>query len=311
MTGMIAYGKILGAKLPEKTDSYTPISHANVINRVRSEITSAGYIITGEEYRCSNDGQVAIGTFRMNYKSDPDIELSANFLNSYNKQYAFRFNLGGLVKVCMNGMMLNNNKFGSYKRVHKGSADLLAAGKISEFINDSEVYWNRLVEHKEVMKDKFLFNFQQHDILGELFFRKNLLTTMQLNTVKKEMEKPSFDYKVLPESAWALYNHITLALKDSHPATWIDDQIAVHEVFANMLGLKTEEDTLEEEVWSGSVSASDGDSISVSGTGILSQIDDIEVTDHEEVPYNEETLRQYEEDRRRAMVASFAEEENI
>lgn len=264
MTGMIAYGKIIGTKLPEKTETYTPISHASVINRVRSEITTAGYVITGEEYRCSNDGQVAIGTFRMNYKSDPDIELSANFLNSYNKQYAFRFNLGGLVKVCMNGMMLNNNKFGSYKRVHKGSADLLAEGKISDFIKDSEIYWNSLVEHKDVMKGRTLTEIDQHDILGKLFLRKNLLTTMQLNTVKKEMEKPTFDYKVDPNCAWAMYNHITLALKDSHPATWIDDQIAVHEVFAEMLGFEVEEDTND---------------MVVDYTGELAEVEEINVVD--------------------------------
>jgi hypothetical protein len=247
VAGVEAYTKMLTAVLPTKTDTYTPISHIAVINRVRSEITSAGYVITGEEYRCSNDGQVALGTFRMNYKSDPDIELSANFMNSYNKQHAFRFNLGGLVKVCANGMMLNNNKFGSYKRVHKGAADMLAEGKISEFIKDSEEYWSHLVEHKDKLRDELLTSTTQHDILGELFFKKKILNTMQLNTIRSEMEKPSFDYKVDSDSAWALYNHITLALKDSHPSTWIKDQMQVHEVFSNMFGLEDEDDFEDED----------------------------------------------------------------
>lgn len=250
---MPAYSKMLSAGIPAKTDTYTPIAHTAVINRVRSEITTAGFIITGEEYRCSNDGQVALGTFRIAYKADPDIELSANFMNSYNKQYAFRFNLGGLVKVCMNGMMLNNSKFGSYKRVHKGAADMLAEGKISEFIKDSEEYWSHLVDHKDQLKGILLTTTAQHDILGELFFREKILNTMQLNTVRSEMEKPSFDYKVDSDSAWALYNHITLALKDSHPSTWIEDQIKVHEVFDKMFGLGeedipyAEDETVEEE----------------------------------------------------------------
>jgi hypothetical protein len=67
---------------------------------------------------------------------------------------------------------------------------------------------------------------------------------MQLNQIRTELEKPSFEYKVDSDSAWALYNHITLSLKDSHPSTWMDDQAAVHEVFANMLGL---EHTFDEE----------------------------------------------------------------
>jgi hypothetical protein len=240
LNGMNAYSKMLSTALPEKTETYTPISHASVINRMRSEITNAGFIITGEDYRCSNDGQVALGTLRMNYKSDPDIELAANFTNSYNKQFAFRFNLGGLVKVCMNGMMLNNSKFGAYKRVHKGAADILAEGKISDFINDADEYWKSLVEHKNEMKGILLSSTVQHDIIGELFFKKDILNTMQLNTVRKELDKPTFDYKVDTDSAWALYNHITLSLKDAHPSEWMDHQTKVHEVFSNILDLEHE-----------------------------------------------------------------------
>lgn len=237
VSGMDAYAKILSTALPEKTDTYTPISHASVINRVRSEITSAGFIITGEDYRCTNDGQIALGTLRLNYKADSDIELSANFTNSYNKQLAFRFNLGGLVKVCMNGMMLNNSKFGKYKRVHKGAADLLAEGIISEYINNAGEYWDSLVQHKDSMKEILLSTTAQHDILGELFMRKDVINTMQLNNIKKEFSKPSFDYKVDTDSAWALYNHITLSLKDSHPSDWLDHQVKVHEVFSTMFNL--------------------------------------------------------------------------
>lgn len=239
--GVPAYATIIGAPLPERTESYTPISHTSVINRVRAEITTAGYVITGEEYRCSNNGDIAIGTFRINFKSDPDIELSANFMNSYNKQHAFRFNLGGMVKVCMNGMLMNNNKFGAYRRVHTGAADLLAEGMISSCIKSSEEYWKTLVRHKDNMKDALLSSTVQHDILGELFFKREILNGMQLNMVKSEMNKPSFDYKVDPDSAWALYNHITLALKESHPADWMDAQADVHELFSKFLDLKESE----------------------------------------------------------------------
>lgn len=247
VNGMIAYGKMLSTPLPEKTKTYTPISHKDVVSRVRTEIAAAGYIITGEDYKCTQDGSVAIGNFKLNYKADPDIELSANFMNSYNKQYAFRFSLGGLVKVCMNGMMLSNSKFGAYKRVHKGDADILAAGKISEFIKDSDEYWSTLVKHKEELKNNIVSKEGSYIILGELFFNHNILTTMQLNMIKKEIEKPSFNYNADPQSAWVLYNHITLALKEAHPSTWMDDQVKMHQVFCDILGIYTGNAEQEEE----------------------------------------------------------------
>ena len=174
ISGMNAYSKMIEAKLPEKTASYTPISHSSVISRVRAEIVSAGFIITGEDYRSTNDGQIAVGTFRMNYKSDPDIDLCANFINSYNKQYAFKFNLGGIEKESGNELMLSNTKFGAYKRVHKGSADILAAGKIKEFIKDSDEYWNELVKRKNVLKSHKLTSNDVFQIVGQLFFERKI-----------------------------------------------------------------------------------------------------------------------------------------
>jgi hypothetical protein len=248
VNGMIAYGRMLSTKLPERTKTYTPISHKDVVSRVRTEITAAGYVITGEDYKCTQDGTVAIGNFKLNYKADPDIELSANFMNSYNKQYAFRFSLGGLVKVCMNGMMLSNSKFGAYKRVHKGAADILAAGKIAEFIKDSDEYWSTLVEHKEMLKSRIVTKPIAYIILGRLFFEHELLTTMQLNMIKKEIEKPSFEYNADTDSAWVLYNHITLALKEAHPSTWMDDQIKMHDVFCETFGIDTSDAEDEEDM---------------------------------------------------------------
>lgn len=235
ISGMDAYSKMIGAKLPEKTSSYTPISHSSVISRVRSEIVSAGYIITGEDYRATNDGQIAVGTFRMNYKSDPHIDLCANFINSYNKQYAFRFSLGGVEKESGNALLLSNTKFGSYKRVHKGSADILAAGKIKEFIKDSDDYWKKLIERKEALMSIELLPSDAYTVVGDLFFDQKILNTMQMNTIRSEMEKPSFDYRVDENSAWALYNHIAVSLKDSHPADWMNHLQKVDEVFCSRL----------------------------------------------------------------------------
>jgi hypothetical protein len=70
---------------------------------------------------------------------------------------------------------------------------------------------------------------------------------MQLNMIKKEMEKPSFEYNADPDSAWVLYNHITLALKEAHPSTWMDDQVKMHQVFCDTFGIDIDSDTEPEE----------------------------------------------------------------
>jgi hypothetical protein len=239
VNGFDAYNRIITASTPERTDSYTPIMHSNVISQVRKEIGKAGFMITAEDYRSTNNGQVAIGNYRINYKSDPDIELTASFMNSYNKQFAFRFTIGAMVRVCLNGMFVSDGKFGFFKRVHKGDADILSTSIISDYLKSADDYWGTLVGAKDELKTKLLSKSDQYNILGQLFFDDKLLTTLQMNIIKKELENPSFEYGVDNSSAWALYNHVTLALKESHPANWMDDHYAIHDRFAEYLDLGT------------------------------------------------------------------------
>lgn len=226
-TGIEAFSKMIACELPLKTSTYTPISHSDVMSRVRSEIVSAGYYITAENYITTNNGQVALGSIQLNYKADPEIQLSANFLNSYNKQYAFRFSLGGMVKGSQNSILLNGDEFGAYKRVHKGSADLLAAGKIQDFISGSAEYWDKLVQHKNLLKASSLDLASFYNILGILFYQKEVLNSFQLNVIGTELKS---DFSMEYYDAWTLYNYILTALKDAHPADWMEHHQIVHEV---------------------------------------------------------------------------------
>jgi hypothetical protein len=126
-----------------------------------------------------------------------------------------------------------------FKKVHKGDADILSKGKIAEALTHAGKYWDTLVKHKNKLISRHLSTSERNSILGELFFDSSILSGMQLNIIKKEIEKPSFDYG-RPDTAWALYNHITLALKETHPADWIDHQIALHDVFKSYIPIEVE-----------------------------------------------------------------------
>ena len=235
LSGMGAYSSIISAELPPKTKTYTPIKHSDIINKIRSEITDAGFKIEKEIYRASGKGEIALGTFVLNYKSDPEVSLCASFVNSYNKQYAFRFNLGAINKDTETAIILNNSKFGSYRRVHKGNADILASGKIAEFIGDASEYWETILLHKDMLQDIVLTNDVRDMIIGKLFFTENTINGLQLNLIKSELDNPTYKYKGQPGSAWELYNNIALSLKESRPATWMDDQIALHQEMDNVI----------------------------------------------------------------------------
>jgi hypothetical protein len=78
-----------------------------------------------------------------------------------------------------------------------------------------------------------------YNILGELFFKKEVLTITQMSIIKKELSF-SKNFKHLFDkdfTAFDLYNHVTQSLKSSHPISYISDHISTHELFKEMFKL--------------------------------------------------------------------------
>ena len=87
-----------------------------------------------------------------------------------------------------------------------------------------------------MLKQVVLTRGDQASIVGKLFFDKEVLTLTQVGIIKREMDKPTHNYGCDPDSAWSLYNHITLALKESHPQHYIKDHQMVHGMFIDEFG---------------------------------------------------------------------------
>ena len=124
----------------------------------------------------------------------------------------------------------------SYVRKHTGSALYEATTHINEQISKAKEYFDVLVQDKETLKDVLLTPAQKGTILGRLFAEQEILTLTQVGIVKREMDKPSFNYGCDPNSAWAMYNHVTVALKESHPLTYLQDHERLHQFFIDQYG---------------------------------------------------------------------------
>lgn len=248
LTGNDAFSKMISAELPEKTKTYTPIAHMNIVNRVRSEIRNAGFSIVGESFKCSQDGMVALGSMMINYKADPDLVLAANFVNSYNKQFAFRFSLGAVDKLTGSYLIIDDKRYGSYRRLHKGAADLLAEGKIKDIISGADEYWSDLLEIKEDFKQVHMDANAAYQFAAELFFTKTaILNTMQLNTIKSIFAKnPDLEAKGL--NMFEFHNIIGEALLDAHPSEWLDNQTVLSKFLREKISIKVFSPEVEESV---------------------------------------------------------------
>jgi len=216
---------LLSIDLPQHGASYTVISHEFIINYAHQALSAAGFIVLEEEYRCTADGQIAQGVYKLNYNNDPELAMMFAWTNSYNKQVKFKCVIGAYVNKT--GSVMISGDIGSWVRKHTGTADTETQETIDSYISNAHMYYNQLCSDKASMETISLNKRKQSQLLGVLFAEYEILTTEQASMVRDQMKKP---YHVFTntDSLWAFYNYITIALQTSHPKTWLEDQRILH-----------------------------------------------------------------------------------
>lgn len=235
-TGIVTEQLLRKTTLPTHGGKYAVVTHGWIIDHTRDELAKAGFEISTELYKSSIDGQIAQGTYALKYSKDPDMGLMFAWSNSYNKMMRFKCAVGGQVFICMNGVVRGD--MGNYGRKHLGNATVPEVIEhIHSQISNATKHFDSLIQDKEILKQIHLDLKSKGSILGQLFLDSEVLTLTQVGIVEKEIRKPSYQYSQDPDSAWDLYNHITTALKDSHPMHYLDDHRKVHNFFMSNYNL--------------------------------------------------------------------------
>ena len=216
---------LISVPLPVHGASYTVISHQFVMDYAFQALAAAGFGIVDEEYRCTADGQIAQGIYRLNYNNDPELSMMFAWTNSYNKQVKFKCVVGAYITT--SGTVMTSGDIGTWSRKHTGSADTETKDTIDSQIQNAHMYYNQLVADKASMEGITLNKRRQAQLLGILFAEYQILTTEQASIIRQEMDKPSNVFTD-SNSLWAFYNYVTIALQYSHPKTWMEDQRILH-----------------------------------------------------------------------------------
>ena len=221
------YGRqdLMDVALPNHASTYTVISHKSVMDLSTKALEDAGFSVTSENYRATHDGNIASAIYTLNYGDDPELSMMFAWSNSYNKQMRFKCGVGAIHKVHNTSMVCGD--MGSWARKHTGSADTETKETIEEQIKLAKMYYDQLVSDKEAMKKINLDVRKQAQLLGMLFAEHDILTTEQASMIKQQMNKTTFNSSN-PGTLWEFYNFVTIALQQSHPKTWMEDQRVLH-----------------------------------------------------------------------------------
>ena len=222
-----SYGRqdLIDVALPNHASTYTVISHKSVMDLSTEALEDAGFSVTAENYRATHDGNIASAIYTLNYGDDPELSMMFAWSNSYNKQMRFKCGVGAIHSV--NSTSLVCGDMGSWARKHTGSADTETKETIEEQVKLAKMYYDQLVSDKEAMKKINLDVRKQAQLLGMLFAEHDILTTEQASMIKQQMSRPTYKCTT-PGTLWEFYNFVTIALQQSHPKTWMEDQRVLH-----------------------------------------------------------------------------------
>jgi len=223
-----AKNTMLSAPVPQQTKTYKPVSHRELMDLTLESIYQAGFSLESQQYTTAREGNIATARYVINNVSDNEMKLQIAWQNSYDKTASLKFAMGVKIMVCSNGCV--SGDMGSFKKVHKGDIQTFTPAAITEYIKQGGDAFALMQSDRDAMKSIDTSSQVQAELLGRLFFEEQTLSSSQLNIIKSELKKPTYDYGA-PDSLWELYNHVTFSMRESHPTSWMNNHIKVHEFF--------------------------------------------------------------------------------
>jgi hypothetical protein len=227
---IIEFNRLASIAVPEKTNTYKPISYLELDNLCRDEIEKSGFQLKNTQYLTACEGLEAAGTYNINYGEDKEMGLQIGWQNSYDKKIPLRFACGGFIFLCTNGVMIG--ELGLFKSKHQGEIQSIAPGSITEIIKNSGNLFQKMITDREKMKEIGVTKKTCAELIGRLYIDEKIINNTQLGIIKREIENPSFIYGENKKSLWQLYNNCTLAFRTDHPAHYMDRHISTHKFFA-------------------------------------------------------------------------------
>jgi hypothetical protein len=212
-------------KLPQATKSYTVISHSTIIDTLRTKLDEKGFIIKSELYKAEDTGDVAMAFIQIENSKDPDMGMTFNWTNSYNKKIRFGCSVGGFI-YDNEVPFISSSNAASWLRKHTGTALNDTMQVIDAMIESAEDHFDAIIAMKDKFKSIEVSRKDYAKLIGLLYLDKKILTPNQVSLIRVEYDKPSFDYKD-KGTLWELYKMIMFGIAENSPKKWYEQQMQI------------------------------------------------------------------------------------
>jgi len=200
-------------QIPPKTETYTPIPHFELANRIVtvSQDMLSDYVMIGESYGIVRNGNQLFAVLNFQAESK-EMAMSIAFRNSYDKSLSFGLAFGAQVFVCDNLALTGDIVV--MKKHSKGIMDTLDDCIIANIFRARQAY-QKILFDSDKLKRRPMQDNQAFGLMG-LLFGRDLVSPRQLTKLRNEWTNPTYE-EFRNRNAWSFLNGYTECLKTTPP----------------------------------------------------------------------------------------------
>jgi hypothetical protein len=205
----VSYDDVVNAETPAATDTWHPITHESLIERVVKGMEQSGMIVKNSVHGLWKDGLRYFGLMEVvSGDENDDYGLVIGLRNSHDKSFPASLALGSGVFVCDNLAFSGEVKLARRhtKNIERDLPSVVLKA-ISRLGNLRHTQERRIEAYKETN----LTDLQAHDFIIRAL-EQNVIGSQRVKPVVEQWRKPNHD-EFLPRNAWSLFNDFTEVLK--------------------------------------------------------------------------------------------------
>ena len=210
---------------PEKTESWKPVPHIEVIDAVTEVVKAHHWQITEERFGLAREGQKLFGVMNINKSSSSDWTRCIGLRNSHDKSFSVGLSAGISVMVC------SNMAFGGttvIKRRHTSRIELTELVDIA--VNELENEFLMLERVCEDLKVQYIPNDDEARSRIVRAAELGAINSSDILPVFREFKHPQHEEFTEP-TRWSLLNAFTETIKKYTPQRVDHSYIALNRAF--------------------------------------------------------------------------------
>jgi hypothetical protein len=204
---LVSYDELASVKAPPPSGRWFPLSHAQVLNRVKDTLAESGYRVVREQLALARHDARFFGTLDLDHTLATGVTLAVGIRNSIDRSYPIGFCGGSRVFVCSNLafrsellVKAKHTRYGEQRFAHAIATAVQSLGSFQQ-AEAERIQRMRNVTVKDDLADALILR----------SFEKGIVSIPYLPKIIREWRRPTFaDFQ--ERTLWSLYNCFTTAL---------------------------------------------------------------------------------------------------